>query len=425
MTIAPNTADLSLPWWKEPTKDQWLAWAAAWLGWMLDAFDFTLFLLIMTSIAKEFDVSVTAVAAVVTFTLWLRLIGAIGSGWLADRVGRKVPLMLSILWYSICNFIAGFSPSFTFLFVVRAVFGIGMGAEWPAGASLAMESWPARSRGFMGSLLQGTWGLGFAFSSLIYWLLVDSVGWRGLLWLGVLPALVCVFIRYFVKEPDVWVENRRRQREQKQEVRSPLLSIFKPALLGNTLTACWWVASTLVVYYSIYGLFATWLQRDFKLTAAVVATPILFSNLALFAGAGVWGWIADWIGRRWSMIILAVIACIVAPAYLLTNDLTWIVIGFVVQGFFGGAIPGLTPAYLTERFPTEVRSTASGFCYNVGAVFAGFVPPVISYFAVEHQLGFATPMLVGTVVGSASVAIALLMSPETKGKIFVSDLMVR
>jgi MFS transporter, SHS family, lactate transporter len=293
MTSVASTADLSLPWWKEPTKHQWLAWTAAWLGWMLDAFDFTLFLLIMTSIAREFDVSVTAVAAVVTFTLWLRLIGAVASGWLADRVGRKVPLMLSILWYSICNFIAGFSPSFTFLFVVRAVFGIGMGAEWPAGASLAMESWPARSRGFMGSLLQGTWGLGFALSSVTYWLLFDSIGWRGLLWLGVLPALVCVFIRSFVKEPDVWVENRRQQREQKQEVRAPLLSIFKPALLGNTLTACWWVASTLVVYYSIYGLFATWLQRDFKLSAAVVATPILFSNLALFAGAGVWGWIAD------------------------------------------------------------------------------------------------------------------------------------
>jgi MFS transporter, SHS family, lactate transporter len=273
----------------------------------------------------------------------------------------------------------------------------------------------------MGSLLQGTWGLGFALSTLAYWLLFDSIGWRGLLWLGVLPALVCVFIRYFVKEPHVWVENRRLQREQKQEVRAPLLRIFKPALLANTLTACWWVASTLVVYYSIYGLFATWLQRDFKLTAAVVATPILFSNLALFAGAGVWGWIADWIGRRWSMIILAVIACIVAPAYLLTNDLTWIVIGFVVQGFFGGAIPALT--HLTERFPTEVRSTASGFSYNVGAVFAGFVPPVISYFAVELQLGFATPMLVGTVVGAASVATALLMSPETKGKVFVSDLM--
>jgi SHS family lactate transporter-like MFS transporter len=423
MAVAAAGSDLSTPWWREPTKDQWLAWIAAWLGWMLDAFDFTLFLLIMVPIAKEFGVSVTAVAAVLTLTLWLRLVGAIGSGWLADRVGRKVPLMLSILWYSVCNFIAGFSPSFTFLFVVRAVFGIGMGAEWPAGASLAMESWPARSRGLMSGFLAGSWGLGFALSSAAYWLLFDSIGWRGLLWLGILPAIVCVFIRYFVKEPEVWVENRKRQREQKQEVRAPILAIFKPALLINTLTACWWMAGMMVVYYSIYGLFATWLQRDLKLAAAVVATPILLSNLVAFAGQGFWGWVSDGIGRRFAMIIPAMVGCVLAPAYLLTNDLNWIITGFVIQGFFGGAIPGQTPSYLTERFPTEVRATASGFCYHLGSIFGGLVPPVISYFAVEQQMGFATPMLIGTWVAAGSVVIALLISPETKGKVFVSDLM--
>src|SRR6266851_697944 len=111
----------SIPWWKEPTKEQWMAWWAAWLGWTLDAFDFTVFLLIMVPISKEFGVSLTEVAAVLTITLWMRLVGACGSGWLADRVGRKTPLMLSIAWYSVCNFIAGFSPTFGFLFLFRAV----------------------------------------------------------------------------------------------------------------------------------------------------------------------------------------------------------------------------------------------------------------------------------------------------------------
>jgi SHS family lactate transporter-like MFS transporter len=229
MAIAAGATDLPVAWWKEPTKDQWLAWIAAWLGWTLDAFDFTIFLLIMAPIAKEFGVSVTAVTAVLTFTFWLRFVGAVGSGWLADRIGRKTPLMLSILWYSACNFIAGFSPTFSFLFVVRALLGIGMGAEWPAGASLAMESWPARSRGLMSGVLQGSWSLGFALSSVAYWLLFDAIGWRGLLWLGILPAFVCVYIRYYVKEPAVWVENRKRQREQRKEMRAPLLTIFKPA----------------------------------------------------------------------------------------------------------------------------------------------------------------------------------------------------
>jgi hypothetical protein len=132
MTAAQDTMK-PIPWWKEPTKDQWLAWWAAWLGWTLDAFDFTMFLLIMVPISQEFNVPLTEVAFVLSVTLWLRLVGAVGSGWLADRVGRKIPLMISILWYSLANFAAGFSPTFAYLFLFRALLGIGMGAEWPAG----------------------------------------------------------------------------------------------------------------------------------------------------------------------------------------------------------------------------------------------------------------------------------------------------
>ena len=165
-----------IPWWKEPTKDQWTAWVAAWLGWTLDAFDFTIFPFLMVPIAKEFDVSLTGVAFVFTLTLWMRLLGATAAGWLSDRMGRKTPLMISIGWYSVCNFIAGFSPSFLFLLVFRTLLGIGMGAEWPAGAALAMETWPIRSRGFMGAILQGSWGLGAVLSSAAYGLLYDSAG---------------------------------------------------------------------------------------------------------------------------------------------------------------------------------------------------------------------------------------------------------
>src|SRR5438874_12206307 len=247
---AVETVD-NIPWWKEPTKDQWLAWVAAWLGWTLDAFDFTIFLLIMLPIAQEFNVPLTAVTAVFTLTLWMRLVGATAAGWLADRVGRKTPLMISIAWYSLCNLIAGLSPTFWFLFLFRALLGIGMGAEWPAGAALAMETWPIRSRGFMAGVLQSSWGLGSLLSSAAYGLLYNSIGWRGLLILGVLPALLLVYIRFFVKEPAVWLENRQLQRAQKREVRLPLFSIFKRGLLGNTLTACWWMASGFVVGYSI------------------------------------------------------------------------------------------------------------------------------------------------------------------------------
>jgi len=411
-----------VPWWKEPTKDQWYAYTAAWLGWTLDAFDFTIFLLIMVPIAKEFDVPLTAVTAVFTITLWLRLAGATAAGWMADRMGRKAPLMISILWYSLCNFIAGFSPTFAFLFFFRALLGIGMGAEWPAGAALAMESWPIRSRGFMSGLLQGSWGIGFALSSLAYGFLFDQIGWRGLLWIGILPALVVVWIRFYVKEPEVWVENRRLQTEKNAEVRAPLLSIFKRGLLFNTLTGILWMAAAFCVYYSIWALFSSYLQKELHWTPLMVATPLFWANIVVFAGSCMWGVVADRWGRRWAIIIPAALAILVTPLYLWTRDPTLIIVGFIAQGLFGGSIYGQNPSYLSERFPTEVRATASGFVYHQGAIWGGLIAPVLTYFAIEMKMGFAMPMLISTTVSLVVVIIAVLLGPETKGKKLTADL---
>src|ERR1700744_3753947 len=228
----------TVAWWKEPTRDQWYAFIAAWLGWTLDAFDFTVFLLIMHPIAETFGVSMTAVTFVFTITLWMRLLGATASGWFGDRLGRKKPLMIAILGYSLCNFIAGFSPTFLFLFTARAVLGLFMGAEWPSGAALAMETWPQRSRGFMAGVLQGSWGLGFLLSFAVYGLFYNTIGWRGMLWVGVLPAFAVLYVRFFVKEPAIWIENQRLQRTLQREVKAPLISIFKRGMIFNTLHAC-------------------------------------------------------------------------------------------------------------------------------------------------------------------------------------------
>ena len=311
-----------------------------------------------------------------------------------------------------------------FLLVFRTLLGIGMGAEWPAGAALAMEQWPIRSRGFMSGVLQGSWSIGFLLSSVIYGLFFDYIGWRGMLWIGVLPALSIVYIRYFVKEPEVWVENRKLQRTQQREVRAPLIKIFQRGMLANTLLACWWMASNFVLYYSIWALFATHLQQDLKLTTMGTAIPFMIANIMSFLGMSWWGWTADIIGRRWAMIIPAAIAIPIAPLYLFTGSELWITVGFGLQGAFGGALYSQLPSYLAERFPTEVRATASAFCYHQGAIFGGLVAPVLAYFAVNFSLGYAIPMLVGTVVAAASVVIALLLSPETKGKALVAELQV-
>jgi len=332
--------------------------------------------------------------------------------------------MISILWYSICNFIAGFSPTFVFLLIFRTLLGIGMGAEWPAGAALAMETWPIRSRGFMSGVLQGSWSIGFLLSSVIYGLFYDYIGLRGMLWIGVLPALSIVCIRYYVKEPEVWVENRRIQREQQREVRAPLIEIFKWGMLANTLLACWWMASNFVLYYSIWALFATHLQADLKLTTMGTAVPFMIANILSFLGMSFWGWTADTIGRRWAMIIPAAIAVPIAPLYLLTNDFSWIFVGYVLQGAFGGALYSQLPSYLSERFPTEVRATASAFCYHQGAIWGALVPWVLALCAETFDTGLVIPMLVGTIAAAVSVVIALLLSPETKGKVLVAELQV-
>lgn len=414
----------SVPWWKEPTKDQWYAYIAAWLGWTLDAFDFTIFLLIIGPIADEFKVPVTEVTIVFTLTLWMRLVGATGAGWLGDRIGRKAPLMISILWYSFCNFIAGFSPTFLFLLIFRTLLGIGMGAEWPAGAALAMESWPTRSRGFMSGILQGSWGLGYALSAAAYGMLYTDFGWRGLLWIGILPALAVVWIRFYVKEPPVWAENKRQQKERQTEVKAPLLMIFKRKYIFNTLTGCAWMASAFCVYYSIWALFPTYLQRELHWTPAQVFYPVFFANLIVFGGNAVWGIVADKWGRRPGIFVPAIVGIFVTPLYLYTKDPTWIIAGFVLQGFFAGAIYGQNPSYLCERFPTEVRATASGFVYHQGAIFGGFMAPVLSYFANERHMGYAMPMMVSTMFFLVLVILFVLMGPETRGKHLTADVEV-
>ena len=424
MTEAVGAFDSPVAWWKEPTRDQWLAWSAAWLGWTLDAFDFTMFLLIMVPISQEFHVPLTDVAFVLSVTLWLRLIGAVGSGWLADRVGRKIPLMISILWFSLSNFAAGFSPTFTYLFLFRALLGIGMGGEWPAGAALAMETWPVRSRGFMGGVLQGSWGLGFMLSSGIYGLFYAYLGWRGMLWIGVLPALSVLYIRKFVKEPPIWLENRRRQRVEQREVRAPLISIFKPRVLANTLTACVWLGGGMVAYYSVNALFATHLQKDLHLAPGLVATPIFFANLGTFLAACGWGWWADRFGRRSAIIIPALIALPLAPLYLLSSNFLWIAVGFVARDVRWRRHAGTDGAVLNERFPTEIRASASAFCYHQGAILGGFVPLVLTFCAARFGTGLAVPMIIGTWIGCVAWAAAAFYGPETKGRVLVPDLVI-
>jgi MFS transporter, SHS family, lactate transporter len=410
------TSSDRIAWWREPTRDNWMAWVAAWLAWTLDIFDFGIFLLIMVAVSRRFAVPLTSVTIVLSVTLWTRLLGSLIGGWVADRVGRKLPLMVSILGFALCNLGAGMSPTFMYLLLFRAIFGLFLGAEWAIGAALAMESWPARSRGLMSGVLTAGANVGILLASVAYGVLFRSIGWRGLLMLGVLPALLVVFVQFFVKEPRIWVENRKLQNRTGRHVSAPLFSIFRREMRGNTLTACWWMIGTFIMYYSITALFATHLQKDLKLDPAIVATPVAVANLVAVFAMAFWGFLSDRLGRRLSIIIPTAIAVLIAPIYLLSDRVNVIVVGYGLQGLFGLAIYGQNPSYLAERFPTEVRVTASAFVYNVGAFAAGFTPFILTMLASDYGIGLGISMLLATMFGAANLIVALLFGPETKGK---------
>jgi SHS family lactate transporter-like MFS transporter len=326
---------------------------------------------------------------------------------------------------------AGLSPSFTFLFVTRALLGIGMGAEWPAGAALAMETWPARSRGLMSGVLQGSWGLGFALSALAYGFLYGPLeawnkgyGWRGMLILGVLPALACVWIRIYVKEPEVWTENKQIQNATQRQVTLPLFAIFKRQYLYNTLTGCLWMAMNFCTYYAVWAMLGTYLQKELGWTPAEVAGPVFWANILTFAACAFWGGVSERVGRRWALMIPMTVAVFLIPLYLTQVDHTmffWCFLLFVC--FFSGK-DALNPGWLAERFPTEVRATASGFVYHQGAVWGAAVAPILTYFAVNQGMGFAKPMLYATVGTTIIYIIAVFLGPETKGKVLTADLEV-
>jgi SHS family lactate transporter-like MFS transporter len=200
-----------------------------------------------------------------------------------------------------------------------------------------------------------------------------------------LPALAVLYIRRYVQEPEVWVENRRRQREQQKEFRAPLLDIFRLRVLGNTITACLWMGSSFIVYYSVSVRHAP--PKDLHVDPAMVALPIALANAVAFLASGSWGWVADRAGRRWSMIIPAVVGIFITPLYVFVGSYAVITHAFVVQGAFLGAIYGQNASYLSESFPTEVRATAAGFCYHQSAIWGGLVAPVMAALAAVSRPG--------------------------------------
>ncbi|MCU1279350.1 MAG: major facilitator superfamily 1 [bacterium] len=397
-------------WWREPTRGQWFTFLAAWVGWVLDAFDFTIFLLVMPALSREFHVGVTATAGSITLTLLLRLFGGVAAGAAADRWGRKLPLMISLLWFAACDGAVAFAPSFKWVLVLRTLFGFGMGAEWTAGATLAMENWPARSRGIASGVLQGSWAVGYLLAALAFGYLVPHWGWRALFLVAAAPALLVLPIRMFVPESEEW---KGRKRDARASI-SRGEYVAPAQLRGHVRTIAW--ASVVMgcgfgAYYGLTGLYPTLLDGlGFK--PASIAHYVMLFNLGMMGGAIITGVLAAKKGVARAVAVPALASLPFLPLYVGSVPA---LIG--VGAFFGGGLAvgftGVTPLFLTGLFPPEVRARAVGVVYHVGALFAAFVPTVMAFLVQRAHVPLPRAILVVAVACELGL-VALFSAAATR-----------
>jgi len=403
-------------WHRDVTADQWKAFAAAFLGWMLDGFDYTILLLLLGDIQDTFSVSNALLGALGTVTQIFRVAGGIAAGTAADRWGRKGPLMFSILWYSLFAFFSGFSTSFRMLLALRALFGIGMGGVWAAGVPLTIEHWPARLRGVASGLLQGGYSVGFVLAAFVYQFAYPLVnesgrGWRVMLWIGVLPALLVVWIVSAVQESPVWLERQRDLRDRHQRDTLSLARLFTRDLLPATIQTSLVMGAYMVSYQAI----TFWYPRYLETLNHQRLPFLLALNVGGIAGTVVWGLVSEMrLGRRGAFTLAMGVGVAATPLYLFaTSDwLLWI--GALVIGTFAAGSLGIMPSYLSERFPTAARGAGAGFAYHVGTGLGALTPYVVGALQ-DRGMPLATVMGGGIIAGGLLMILFVWVGPETRG----------
>ncbi len=388
-------------WYREVTPTQWKAFIGAYMGWVLDGFDFTILTFLLVDIQRSFTVDKALAGALGTITLVFRVAGGIGAGTAADRWGRKGPGML---------------------FAIRALFGIGMGGVWAAGMPLTIEHWPAHLRGTASGMMQSGYSMGFLLSSLVFefgYPLVNqsNMGWRVMLWIGILPAFLVFFIMKGVKESPVWLERRRHLKEHKQRDTLSLVRLFRPDLLWTTMHTSILMGAFLFMYHSITYWYPTLLTQMHRPTLPYLAAL----NVGAIVGAVVCGRMSEGrLGRRGAATIATLIGILVVPIYVFTQSGTLLWIGALTMGFFGAGNFGVVPGYLTERFPTVARAVGAGFAYHVGAGLGSFTPTLVGLL---QDRGLALPSAMAACIAASGALVILLLwlGPETRGRHFTAE----
>jgi SHS family lactate transporter-like MFS transporter len=424
---ATDAVEPSGPWYRQVTREQWRAYWAVFLGWVVDSFDFNILTFILLDIMNEFSVDRAAAGALGTVTLVMRLVGGSIAGTAADRWGRKLPLMLSVLWFSLFAFLRGFSTSYGLLFGLRALFGLGMGGEWAAGMPLVFEHWPTKLRGLISGLMLGGWYWGYLLAAAAYHFIYPSLSdteyaWRAMLWIGIVPALFTFWIRARVTESPVWLEQQRRRQQLVREGRgSPqarlsFVRLFQPDLLWITIQTTVVIGAFMCLYYSVIFWYPT-----FHISAGREPLPYLVAfNVGAIAGTATWGRLSETVlGRRGAVTITIILGAASIPFSLYGQQMSTMVLGAFMLGFFGMGVWGMAPAYTSERFPTEVRGAGPGFCYHAGAAIGALMPWLLGRFQ-DEGVNLVTAMSVSMLVSGAFAIAAIWSGPETRGREFTA-----
>jgi len=401
---------------------------AAALGWMLDAFDAMLYALVLTYVMRDLGMSKATSGLLYTLTLLASGIGGVFFGFLADRIGRKRALMLSILTYSICSFASGLSTTVLMLAVFRFILGLGMGGEWNTGATLVAETWPNELRAKAISVVQSSWAIGYALAALVAGVVLRYSNWRMVFFVGILPAMITLWIQSRVPESQMWEENRRRaEQDQKRELegakRTPrnesFLVIFRAPYGKST------IVLLLLNFFGLFGWWGlfTWIPPYLSLPVSQggrgfgimgTATLLIVLNLCgMFPGYLSFGWVADHLGRRRSFMLYLFAAALLVPLYALARSQVAVLLLGTLVAFFGTGFFSGSGIIGSEIFPTRVRARALGFTYNGARAMSSIAPYVIGRVGQAKGLGSAFYLC-----GAAFLLASLMATelPETKGK---------
>jgi SHS family lactate transporter-like MFS transporter len=374
------------------TADQRNSFIAALLGWTMDAFDYFIVVLVYADIAKTFHQSKAEVAFVTTATLVMRPVGALLFGLWADRVGRRLPLMVDVMFYSVVGFLCAFAPNFTILVILRLLYGIGMGGEWGLGAALAMEKVPVERRGFFSGLLQEGYAFGYLLASVASLVVMNWLGlsWRWLFALSIIPALISLIIRYRVEESEVWEAAQDRMRLTSTRIRDVLRdgSIVRRFIyLVLLMTAFNWMSHGTQDVYPTFLTATT--NQGAGLSSVTVKWIVVLYNVGAIIGGLFFGTLSQRFSRRYTVVFCAVLGLPIVPLFAYSRTAAMLCLGsFLMQLCVQGAW-GVIPAHLTELSPDAIRGLYPGVTYQLGNLLAAFNLPIQERLAESHGYPFA------------------------------------